>query len=97
MVALVPIALIGLVVWYWLANRPAPISSDSYELTKALFAACNLEDPRRLEAVETLLSKTSLPPGEHDHIREIVDTALDGRWQDAMRDARELLDSQDNL
>jgi len=85
----------GGVCWYFLAGSKIRLSEKGYELSKSLYAACNLEDPRRLEAFVKAMNQHSPSPEEQAKLAPIVDLAQSGRWQDAAERARSLLQSQD--
>ena len=82
--------------WWLLRSEPVPLSGVGYELTSALYAACNLEDAKRLDAVVNKLAQQSLGTEEREEVMSIVTLAKDGRWQDAAALARRLLESQDS-
>ena len=83
------------VCWYFLADSKIRLSETGYELSKALYAACNLEDPRRLDAIVKAIAQHSPSPEEQAKLTPIVTLAQRGRWQDAADRARNLLQSQD--
>lgn len=93
---------LGLVVlltagaWWLLRSKPVPLSGVGYELTSALYAACNLEDAKRLDAVVSKLEQQSLATEEREEVMSIVTLAKEGQWQDAAALARRLLESQDS-
>lgn len=83
------------VCWYFLADSKIRLSETGYELSKALYAACNLEDPRRLDAFVKTMAQHSPSPEEQAKLTPIIALAQGGRWQDAAERARKLLQSQD--
>ncbi len=83
------------VCWYFLADSKIRLSETGYELSKALYAACNLEDPKRLDAFVKTMAQHSPSPEEQAKLTPIVALAQDGQWQDAEDRARRLLQSQD--
>ncbi|MGV3484314.1 MAG: hypothetical protein ACO1RT_07840 [Planctomycetaceae bacterium] len=89
--ALMAIAILG---WYLFSNRHVQLSENGYELSKALYAACNLADPARLAAFESTLPRYPLTPEERSKMEPILDLAKAGQWQDAAVRARALLESQ---
>jgi len=88
------VAIVG-VGWYFLADSKIRLSETGYELSKALYAACNLEDPRRLDAFVKTMEQHSPSPEEQARLAPIIELAQRGHWQDAAGRARKLLQSQD--
>lgn len=93
--ALVLVVLLTAGAWWLLRSKPVPLSGVGYDLTSALYAACNLEDAKRLDAVVSKLEQQSLATEEREEVMSIVTLAKDGQWQDAAAMARRLLESQD--
>jgi hypothetical protein len=94
-VGLVSTVAIAVTCWYFLTGEEIRLSEKGYELSKALYAACNLEDTKRLEAFVKAMDQHSPSPEEQSKLRPIVELAQSGRWQDAADRARSLLQSQD--
>ena len=92
--ALSAIAIAGL-LWYLFLQRDVRLSEHGYELSKALYAACNLEETKRLAAFERTLPQYPLSPEELSRMKPIVDLAHAGQWQTAAARARTLLESQE--
>lgn len=95
------VLLIALGAWYAFTGDRVTLSKTGYELSIALYSACNLEDPRRLSLVKSkleqeALSTGSLSPEEHSKVMSIVDLAQSGQWKDAAMQARRLIESQDS-
>jgi hypothetical protein len=95
-VASLVVLVLASVVWYLFTSEPVVLSRTGYELAKALYAACNLEDPARLTAVMGKLEEESLSPDERSKVTLIANLAQNGKWQDAAARARSLLESQDS-
>jgi len=88
------VAIVG-VGWYFLADSKIRLSETGYELSKALYAACNLKDPRRLDALVKAMEQHSPSPEEQARLAPIVELAQSGNWREATGRARRLLQSQD--
>ncbi len=73
--------------------RVAPVSDDTYQLSSSLFAACNLQDMKRLDAVEARMSSIS-ESLERERLAGAIETARQGQWQSAMKQARRLMESR---
>lgn len=81
--------------WYLLWDRDVRLSDTGYELSKALYAACNLEDTSRLAAFEKAVAQYELSDQERSKMMPILTLAKDGQWRDAAVRARTLLESQE--
>lgn len=84
---------------FWLSLPPyGKISPHGYELTTALYSACNQQDPERVAAVAELTDRAvranKLNPTESEWLSEIIEHAQAGRWQRAATDSRELMEAQ---
>ena len=79
-------------------SRYAELSPEAYQYGKALYSVCNRQDQPRLtlvaEQIETARAADQLQPSEADWLTEIVATAQAGQWQDATKDARQLMEAQ---
>lgn len=93
--ALLLVVLLTAGAWWLLRSKPVELSGMGYDLTSALYAACNLEDVKRLDAVVSKLEQQSLGTEEREEVMSIVTLAKEGQWQDAAALARRLLESQD--
>ena len=93
-ISILAVAILG-VCWYFLADSKIRLSETGYELSKSLYAACNLEDPKRLDAFVKTMEQHSPSPEERAKLTPIVALAQSGHWQDAADRARSLLQSQD--
>ena len=74
------------------------VSPRSYDLAKALYAACNGKSTDRLARIESViadsLQASEISDAEHDWLQSIVQLAAEGRWEDATRDARTMMSEQ---
>ena len=74
------------------------VSPQADQYSKALYSVCNRHDQPRLDTVadqiETALISAELSQREADWLHTIVTTARDGDWENASRDARELMEAQ---
>ncbi len=86
--------LIAAIVGWLLLDRDIYLSDDGYELSKSLYAACNLADVRRLDAVENALKTRTLTAEENSLLLTILAMAREGDWKAAEAKARVLLESQ---
>ncbi len=91
-VSLVSVAMLVVVVvsYFW---RIPPVSDDTYQLSAALFAACNLQDPQRLQAIEAVMVKLNDSP-ERERLADAVQAARTGQWQWAQRQAKSMMESR---
>ena len=74
------------------------VSSEAYQYSKALYSVCNRRDEPRLakvaEQIETARAADQLQETEAGWLSDIVATARAGDWQDATKDARQLMEAQ---
>jgi len=74
------------------------VSPQSYELSKALFSACNRKDEDHLSRVETMISEGisdgTVSQREADWLNQIIADARDGDWQSAAAESRQLMNDQ---
>ncbi len=82
--------LVIIVCYPW---RIAPVSDDAYQLSSSLFAACNLQDTKRLDAVEARMSSIT-ETRERERLAGAIETARQGQWHSAMKQARRLMESR---
>lgn len=87
-------AIIG-ACWYFFTGSKVELSEKGYELSKALYATCNLQDTRRLEAFVKVMDQHSPTPEELAELKPIVELAQRGAWEVATDQARRLMNSQD--
>ncbi len=90
---------VGLVVlfaglWYYLSNQRIVLSEPGYELSKAIFAACNLEDTKRIRSAMAIMAQLPLAADERKRMTRVMELANNGQWQSASDLARNLLESQ---
>lgn len=89
------VVLLAVAAWYFVGGKETPLSQTGYEISKSLYAACNLQDQNRLAAVKDTIGSLSLSPEERDRVTSILELADGGLWRDATNEARELLQAQD--
>jgi hypothetical protein len=74
------------------------VSPRTYQLSKALYSACNLEQSDRLEIVGNLinssLAASEITEAESEWLREIVSQGEAGQWKAASEQARRILEDQ---
>ena len=90
------IVVIAVAAWYFFGSNEIRLSQTGYEISKSLYAACNLQDQNRLAALKEKISLLSLSPEELVRVTSILELADGGHWSDATNDAKELLQSQDS-
>ncbi|TWT70716.1 hypothetical protein [Crateriforma conspicua] len=95
-ISIAAVLLIGLAVSFWPSTTP--LSDDGYDLTMALYNACNRRSEVAIEQlqdqVETKASAGQLSTDATSALRSVIDDAKAGRWQPAMVRCRELMDDQ---
>lgn len=74
------------------------VSPKTYELAKALYSACNRQSEEQLARVVELIETTNeageISDREAKWLTAIVDQADAGEWEQAMSEARQLLEDQ---
>ena len=79
------------------ADHP-PLERPSYDLAKALYAACNRQSTEHLAKFDEVLAESiaagKVGPEEATALREIAGVAAAGEWYDAQEMARELIAGQ---
>ncbi|SMP45881.1 hypothetical protein SAMN06265222_10215 [Neorhodopirellula lusitana] len=87
------VAVLGL--WWWM-RPPVKLNENHYDITIALYRACNQRSAESLARIESLLAESDAsmdgPAGQA--IVSIIADAKQDRWQDASRDCRTLLEQQ---
>ncbi len=91
-ISVVCLLLIGLVVWLNLGY--GLLSEQSYPYALALISACVRQDENRIQHIAQEISQRDLPKYDRRVIQQIVDTAMNGDWEQAASEARELLKAQ---
>ncbi len=81
-------------------NNHPPLERPSYDLAKALYAACNRQSAEHLAKFEAVLAESiaagKVGPQEEGALREIAEVAAAGKWYDAQEMARELIAGQNS-
>ena len=79
-------------------SRYSAISPEAYQYTKALYSVCNRRDELRLtnvaQQIDTARAESQLTANEADWLDEIIIVAQAGNWQEATRNARQLMEAQ---
>ncbi len=74
------------------------VSPTSYELSKALYSACNRRSEEGLSKVIELVDSTQaageISKRESEWLRGIVDQAREGDWEAATLEARQIMEDQ---
>ena len=83
--------LVIIVTWFFFANPTVRLSQSGYEIAKSLYAACNLKDPRRLEAIRATVATLSLAEQERSQVVATLELAESGQWDEANEQVRRLL------
>ena len=80
---------------------PSAVSPQTYELSKALYSACNLKQTDRLELIadliESSLADSEITEVECQRLREAVALGEAGQWKVASELARRILEDQIGL
>ena len=92
------VAAACMAVLLWPRDNYGGMSEQGYEITMALYAACNAQSPERLSAVEAIVSSSAdqdqINPQELDWFNSVFDEAREGNWQAAAKQSREILMAQ---
>ncbi len=74
------------------------VSPRAYEITKALYSACNLQKTEKLAVIEELIEQSldeeSLTSREAAWLLDIVADARAGEWEQAALESRRILEDQ---
>lgn len=74
------------------------VSPKTYEIASALYSVCNRHDAGRLPVVDGLINDAQqaaeISESEAGWLREIVRSAHQGDWEQAMLDARTMMSEQ---
>lgn len=74
------------------------VSPRTYEISKALYSACNRKSEEHLEQVADLVSESAktgeITADEQEWLQNIVRKAESGNWEEAMLDARQMMEEQ---
>ena len=76
------------------------VSPQAYEVTKALYSACNRQSETHLTKIEELITErledSKISESEAEWLREIITNAKSGEWESAMLECREIMEDQIN-
>jgi hypothetical protein len=90
---------LALLVGYGLLSRGyGETSEKGYQYATALFSACNQADENRLREISKMIDQ-SVEAGELDAreagwLSAIIDQGMNGKWDAATRNVRQLMDAQ---
>lgn len=74
------------------------VSPKTYEISKALYSACNQKSEERLQIVTKLIQSSlenkEISDREATWLKDIIAQARDNQWESAMVEARSLMEDQ---
>jgi len=74
------------------------VSERTYEISKALYSACNRQSVEHLAKIEKAISNASkseeISAQESKWLNQIIKTARDGDWKSATAESRKLMEDQ---
>lgn len=84
---------------YWMLNRPyGSTGEQAYAYATALFMACNQQDAAKLQQVSAMIESDTeqgrLSQQESKWLMEVIACGLDGDWETANRQVRQLMEAQ---
>jgi len=93
------VLLIGAAIMFWSSRGYGKVSSEAYEVSKALYGACLAKDGDRLNAVEALLDEDAensltVSDTERRWLESMINTARDGDWKSAADASRRMMEDQ---
>lgn len=90
------VALLILLSLWWLWPRKSTLSDSEYDIALALYRVCNQSSEEGLARIEVLLSELEGPEidGQNPQLQAIMAQAKSGRWKDATKACRRVLDEQ---
>lgn len=93
------VGLVALLAAFMLGGCGYPeVSPKTYEIATALYGICNRELADKLPMAEQLVDEAveanEITSREAGWLRDIIETARAGDWDDAEREARELMQDQ---
>ena len=91
----VTVAIAGIVTFYW-PRSPVELSDHGYDLTTALYRACNQRSVEGLSKIEQLMaeSEPGLSDRSRDSLASIIAQAKSGDWKNASIACRQSLEDQ---
>ena len=73
-------------------GTPPVVNEEAYQLNKALYTVCNLQQPDRLETTAKLVTQAhangKISDIEFNYLSKIITKAQNGKWDSAMQLAR---------
>lgn len=93
------IAVVAAVTYLLLPAGYGKVSPRTYEFAKALYSACLSKSEARIAQVETMLrdeleTDSKVPENQADWLEGIVETARQGNWESAAKQARRMMEDQ---
>lgn len=74
------------------------VSGKTYEISKALYSACNRQSDEQLTKIESVISNAieseEISAQESKWLNQIIKTARDGDWEAATAESRKLMEDQ---
>ena len=74
------------------------VSAETYDITKALYSACNRQSMEHVVRVQELvdrhLAQGQISDREANWLHEMIEQARDGHWESAALERRSLLEDQ---
>ena len=94
------LGLVVIVACLWPRSAYQDMSSQGYEITIALYAACNAESEDRVAEIESMVSARlndqQIDEREAEWFQEVFEFAKEGDWRRAAIQSREILAAQTN-
>ncbi len=93
LVAAIAICLLAFLSW---PRSTVELSDHGYDLTNALYRACNQQSIEGISKIEQLIgeSEPELSAQSHAVLTSIISQAKSGRWKEATVECRQALDDQ---
>ena len=95
---------LGIGITYWQSPRYGRVSHEAYQFATALYGAALAESPGRVDSIADKLEDTnptenrndpeSLSSNELRWLQGIIESARRGRWNQAARNARRMMEEQ---
>lgn len=99
----IAVVIVGVSIFYFADRGYGKVSSGTYDVASALYAACLAKSDERLNRIELLLNggdedspgeKPELTEKEAEWLSRIIRTARGGKWEKAARSARRIMEDQ---
>ena len=83
---------------WWMFSTDEELGGQGYEITVALYAACNTKSEQRLASIETLVQSSltahEIDEGEAELFQGVIQSARKGNWRAATVRSHQLLQAQ---